>query len=671
MSELAADHDEKARERIWVPCVLLCVISLWAFRNSFHVPFILDDYPYILDNGEIRRLWPLTPLLLGSTRPMLSLSLAVNYAISRENVWSYHAFNFCVHLAAGLLLFWIVRRTLLLPRYAPRFQNSATWSAFAVALIWLVHPLQTGSVTYVVQRCESMMGLFYLLTLYSLLRGATSVRSWPWYLLSVVTCAAGMGSKEVMATAPIVLALYDRVFLASSWRELVTRRGWLYGVFLAFASALFLSAMKLASAESSPTAGFGFQRVTPLAYLCSQAGVILHYLRLVFWPEPLCLDYKWPVAQTAREIVLPGILVTGLLFGSLAALRTRPAIGFLGLSFFLILAPTSSIMPIADLAFEHRMYLPLAAIIVLVVLGCRCCIDLTVADSATRSTVKRVLVGLVAALLVLKTIDRNRDYQDPEVMWRSVLEVAPHNHRAHLNLGRALADKRRFEEKREHYERALQLDPGYAKAHHNLAAWFAKAGDYEQATAHYEEAIRLNPRYVRAHVNFGNLFARQGDFDEAIKRYQQALDHDPNCALAHLRLGEVYLTRGELRKAVTALRQAKQLRPDMVNPRLRLAWILATAPDADLRDGQKAVELAESALRLQRNADYYTLDVLGAAYAEAGRFEEAVRKARAAYHLASAAESEGDMRAIQMRLEEYRRRQPHRIERIANLHTGQ
>jgi len=162
-------------------------------------------------------------------RQLINLSLAVNYAVGGTRVWGYHALNLAVHILAGLTLFGIVRRTLLQPRLRGRFGAAANGLALTTAVLWTVHPLQTESVTYIIQRCESMMGLFYLLTLYCFIRGAASQRPRLWYGLCVTACALGMACKEVMVSAPLMVLLYDRTFVSGSFRVAWRRHGRLLG----------------------------------------------------------------------------------------------------------------------------------------------------------------------------------------------------------------------------------------------------------------------------------------------------------------------------------------------------------------------------------------------------------------------------------------------------------
>ena len=238
-----------------------------------------------------------------SGRPLLNLSLAINYAISGTAVWSYHALNLAIHVLAGLTLFAIVRRTLRRPVLAGRFGPSANALALAVSALWLWHPVQTESVTYLSQRAESLMGLFYLLTLYCFIRGAETNANGDrrlWFPLSVLACLAGIATKEVIVTAPVLVFLYDRTFISGSFAG-AWRRHWPLYVALA---ATWLPLGCLMVSPHHWAVGFG-QGVAWWAYGLTECRVVVKYLLLAFWPHPLVFDYGMVVAsRVARGLAL-------------------------------------------------------------------------------------------------------------------------------------------------------------------------------------------------------------------------------------------------------------------------------------------------------------------------------------------------------------------------------
>jgi len=642
-----------------VLALMVLLAGLWAYRNSFTAPFLFDDLNNIVENTKLDRFWPTADSLL-VRRPIPHLSLAINFALGGLDVRGYHAVNIAIHFSAGLILFDLARRTLVMPRFQRLYQRDAAGIAFAAALIWTVHPLQTESVTYTIQRCESLMGLFFLLALYCVSRSVRSSWSWAWYLGSGAACWLGMASKEVMAAAPFVIALYDRIFLSNSWEEVVRRRWGLYLVFLSALAWLMAGLAPAFDPDRISTIGLGTKGLSPWEYLSSQPAVILHYFRLSFWPDVLCLDYRWPISRTNFEIFGLGVIILAMLGSSLAALRYRPAWGFLGTSIFLILAPTSSVMPIKDLAVEHRMYLPLAPLVVLVVLGAHR-VSLVLPDDKARKLLRGGLLAMVALPLILRTIERNWDYNNPIKMWSNVLRVAPNNDRAHYNLARQIRARGELELAIEYYEQVLQLNPYHEKAHNDLAISLAGKALYREAAEHYEAALRIDPEYAIALVNYGNLHARAGRFGEAEVYYRKAIKADTEFAAPHVHLGEMSLRQGKLRSALANFRRADVLAPNQLGANTQIAWILATADDQEIRDGQQAVEIAERLVRQFGESEYRLLDVLAAGYAEVGRIDEAIEKARAAYHLASAAEREEDKQAIQLRLKQYREGEPYRI----------
>jgi len=198
---------------------LLAIAAAGVYGNSLSNPLVFDDIPQIKENQNIRQLWPVSAVVEGTRRPVAIYSLAINYHLGGLNPRGYHLVNIGLHILAGLALFGLLRRTLSGPKLRPRYGSSAAFLAFAMVLIWLVHPLATQAVDSIIQRMEVLMALFYLLTLYTLARAAEGPERGLWSVLCVAACLLGMLSKEVMVTAPLTALLYDRCFLAGSWRE--------------------------------------------------------------------------------------------------------------------------------------------------------------------------------------------------------------------------------------------------------------------------------------------------------------------------------------------------------------------------------------------------------------------------------------------------------------------
>jgi len=727
LREEEASAGRAAGPAVWVLALLLCLAVLWSYRAAITAPLVFDSQK-IVTTRLLRSTWPIRPFLQ-DRRWVGYYSLALNYAVGGTDVRGYNLANIAIHLAAGLALLGIVRRTLLLESTPPTLRPRATWLGFAVALIWLVHPLQTQAVSYTIQRFESLMAMFYLLCLYCVVRGARARHAWPWYLAALACGWLGMGTKEVTATLPLVLLMYDRIFLAESWSQLARQRWWLYlGLLAAVVWLTSYLGRAVDTSRPSASAGLAVREVTPWQYLRTQPEVILHYLRLAAWPNRLCIDYRWPIAEQPLRIYGPGLVILGLLAASGVALWRRPWVGFLGLTFFLILAPTSSILPIVDLAFEHRMYLPLAAVATLVVLGAHLLVERLVTSVEARQLVQVAALVLVALGLILRTSARNRDYRDVIPLWAGAAEVNPRNDRAfnqwavalaargqtdeaiekyerglelnpasvpaHLslvpllletgraelalrhcqeairlspgnvvaqfNLGVCLERLGRTDDALRQYEAALEIDPNYEYAHNAIAVLLAGRGQYEEAERRYQQAIRANPRYIMPLVNLGDLYRRRGYFADAETQYRRALDIEPYYVPARLFLALALEGRGRWREALPMMREAVRLAPRWPEPRLRLAWLLATSPEPNLRNGAEAVRLAEQAAAEMPEPTALSLDVLAAAQAEAGQFSQAVDAAKKALERVDTGSWDPSAETIRQRLALYQDNRPFR-----------
>lgn len=518
---------------VYLAGVFLATAGLLVYLNALRGPFVFDDFPAISNNPTIRALWPPSSVLSPpaktpvSGRPLVNFSLALNYAISGLNVGSYHLFNVIVHLCAGLVLFGIVRRTLISPELRARYRTHATGIALAASLLWIVHPLATESVNYTIQRTELLMGVFLLFTIYSSIRSFESPDRRIWEIAALGAFALGMASKEVAVVTPVLVLAYDRLFWSKSLRD-VWKSHWRLYVGLAIVLVIFV--LLIATRFRGAFAGFTRRDVTPWQYALTQTGVIIHYLRLAFFPTALAADYGgWPIAKSIGE-VLPSLLVLVALAAlTLVGLFRQKRVAFLGVVFFLILAPTSSFRPVpAEVAAERRMYLPLAALVVLIVL---------VAHAAMRRlrAPRGIGIAVVAGLaltLGVTTIRRNVDYRSTFSFWSDVVAKRPDNARARLWLGQHFYKSGRFQEALQQYETAVRLQPQNAVARFGLGVALGRLGRTAEAIDQYREAVRFNPRYARAHYNLALALSRVGQLEEVEGHLEAALRLKPDFTAA-------------------------------------------------------------------------------------------------------------------------------------------
>ena len=542
--------------------VILALSVGLAWANSFGNGFVFDDAGSIVGNPTIRRLWPPGPVLsppsdMGWTvggRPLVNLSLAVNYAISGTRVWSYHLGNVTIHFAAALLLYGIVRRTWARGRFAGgpgRREVRPEPAALAIAAVWALHPLQTAAVTYLVQRAESLMGLCALLTLYCFIRGVDSDRGRRWYAGAVVACLCGMACKETMVVVPLIVWLYDYTFVARDRGELWCRRG----LYLALALTWLLLAYLVygMSGSRGGSAGFGVASVPWDDYATTQVHAICLYLRLVFWPRPLVFDYGVVLLRGVSAVWLELLLLGALLAGTILALRRRSSPGFLGAWFFLLLAPASSVVPVATQTIaEHRMYLPLAAVVTLAVGG----------------TLRRLgrpgfwLVAVVAPILAGLTAGRNADYRDELRLWGDTVAKRPDNPRAHSNLGAAWLARGDREAAIRCFQAAIAIQPDYFSPYYNLGLALLDSGRAAEAVPYFEAALRLKPGFTDARTNLGVAEARTGRAARAVPHFQAAVQQQPDDAGAHCNLANALVQAGDPAAAEPHLQRALQLNPE-------------------------------------------------------------------------------------------------------------
>ena len=601
---------------VLVLAAVIIALGLWSYSTSFQGAFIGDDAVSIVQNTSIRSLSPITVPLSPpkdttlAARPIANLTFALNYAFGSgtASTWGYHFVNLIIHLAAGLLLFGVVRRSLLTPPLRDRFGDAAAPLAFAIAAIWIAHPLHTQAVTFIVQRVESLMGLFYLATLYCAIRGAeTDFESRGWTVAAIVFCALGMGTKEPMVTAPIFVALWIWI-LRPDLRLMGAARTLLVSL-----AATVVIVVALAAIEArTVSAGFGVKGWTWWSYLQTQAGVIGHYVRLAFWPRPLVFQYGW-LPTSLAEVLPQFVLLASLAVATLVAIAKRWPVGLLGAWFLLILAPSSSILPIStEVAAEHRMYLPLAAIVAAVVLTIagvsfrlvfRPKDGQNVPDSGVRKPIAGVVfLALLALPLAVETHARNRVYESPERMALDVVQNRPQNAQAQLTYGSFLVGQGRFSEAEAHLRTALALP---------------LSPSTNEATAR-----SLTQFYL------GLALLSQEKPEEASQALSRAIVLRPDLERAYGPLAEAQLDLGRAREAVLTLELAIARRPDDLTLLKRAAWVLATSSSAAARNGARAIELAERAVARTERRDPVALDTLAVAYAETGQFDRAIAAVR-------------------------------------------
>lgn len=638
--------------------ILILLIGLIAYFNSFGGAFLFDDGYTIVNNEKVNDI-SLERWKLG--RPLVGTINALNHLADGSNPRGYHLVNLIAHLLAGLTLFGLVRRTLLLERWSERVRNTSRPLAFAIATVWMVHPIQTAAVTYIIQRCESMMGMFYLLTLYCFVRGATSPRPFLWYMASIVCGPLGNACKEVIVTAPIVVLVYDWVFLGARPWEMIKKRGWYYLLLTAGIGGTFLywSGKVVVSGTNSYALGFDYPWFGPWEYLMSQTHVILHYIRLVFWPDILCFDYQdWEATRTWRDCWRQGAILSVAVLYSLVAIVLRSWVGFTVFSFFAILGPTSSIMPIQDLIFDHRMYLSLAPLVCLVIgLGWRTStffVDHGLVPARLMSGLRCLTVtGLIVALSIA-TMFRNDDYRSRLSMWSDVIKKRPNCVRALTEVASLLYQGDTADEARVHSKRAVELYPNYPEAQFYRAVMLFDLGELDEAVEHFNYASRLRPDAWLYPRYEGLCYLADGRPNTAVEAFRRALKNAPTDSWTKLLLAIAEFESGNTEEADALFKEVRELKDGTWVSAYNEARLCAFRDEPTLAQKRLAIHYARGAVRLTEGKRLEMLDTLAVAFSINGRFEEAQSVTEQAIELAEAKGDQAAIKVLKFRMERYK-----------------
>lgn len=504
---------------------LLAVLGLAAYANSLSAPLTLDDPHYIADSPDVMSLRALLASWRTSRRLVAILSFDLQYALHGLDLRAFHTVNLAIHLLATAATYGL---TALLARQGGVAARPARLTALIAAAVFLAHPLQTESVTYLVQRMTSLAGLLYLVALLAYAR--SGVAAGPWTrrgLLGTAFLAAllAMRTKETALTLPVAVALQEIAFGHGPRRRRAARVAFMAASTVALVSTVFPAPGGLVQTVAQVT------RVqTTLGrwdYLATELPVLLAYLRLFVLPVGQSLDHRvaprhgWDgpvVASAAILVLLAGLAVLGLRQRRRAELRVG---GFGVLFFFISISLESSVFPIVDLMAEHRLYLPSVGLSMAAA-------PLVVGGAASLGRRARVSVGAGVTAWVLAlaaaTVARNQLWRDPVALWTDVVEKGPGNARAHTSLATLLLDRGDSAGARRHLEVSLSLEPLNAKTVGQLGNVDWADGQRADACRRWERCVHLDPGLAGCHYNVAGCYEMIGDRDAALREYRRFLD---------------------------------------------------------------------------------------------------------------------------------------------------
>jgi tetratricopeptide (TPR) repeat protein len=673
--------------------VLVTIAIYWPATRCDFINF--DDPTYVTENPHVQSglnwesvKWAFLNPVSANWHPLTILSHMSDCQLFGLKPWGHHLINVLFHSLNAALVFALLRQL-----------TGATWRSLLVAALFAFHPLHVESVAWVAERKDVLSGFFGLLALICYARYAKDCDSWSaangrwsifhlplviFYLLCLFFLTLGLMSKPMLVTWPFVMLLLDywpleRFKHGNVWR-LVTEK---IPFFVLVTVASIVTFVMQKHGGAVPGQPPGARAGNALISYC-------RYLGKLFWPTDLAVFYPHPWYWPLEQVLLAGVLIltiSVLLF----AKRQRYPFMLMGWLWFLgTLVPVIGLVPVGVQAMADRYtYIPSLGVLILAIWG---------ADEMTRPWRHRVIALSVAgsaAIVMCLGLTRQQlgHWRDSETLFRHALAVTENNQVGHDNLGNALLEKNQIDEAIRQYQEAIRLAPDFAEPHYNLGIAFGKNGQMDEAIrqfqevirlkpdntdAHYSlgtaygmmgqidgaisqfhEVIRLKPDFAEAHNNLGIALVNKNQIDEAINQFQEAIRLKPDCAEAHNNLGIALVNRGRFDEAIVNYQKAIQIEPNFSDALNNLAWMLAASPDDELRNGTQAVRLAERACELTHHGEPFFMGTLAAAYAEAGRFPEAVATAEKAEQLATSAGLTAVAAKNRQRLELYRAGKPY------------
>ncbi len=561
--------------------LLIALLGLVAYSNTFHVPFLFDDETSIIKNGAIR---DLNGFLSGggytyNPRRFLGyLSIALNYRLGGLEVFGYHVVNLAIHTVSAWLVYGLARLTLSTPFFtggSPGPEDAASRPTtrclpLCAALLFICHPVETQAVTYIIQRLTSLCTLFYLLSICCYVKarleldfsGKTTRSVILWCIVSLAAAGAAMKTKEIAFTLPFIIMLYEFLFFRLSMAKKLLFLAPFALTTLVVPASLMGSSVGIGHLISDVTTATRVETgVSRLDYLFTQFPVVVAYLRLLIFPVSQNLDYDFPVYHSLLQVpVILSLLLLLALFGvALFLLRSASRewrlVSFGMLWFFVTLSVESSFIPIADVIFEHRVYLPSVGIF----LAFAALASLLARRFSERGVV--ALVGVVAMVLAGATYARNEAWGSALSLWSDAAVKAPEKARPHYNLAMALEEKELPKEALREAVTAAKLAPTDPKPLDLIGTIFGKYGKYDDAIAAFSEALRLDPTLSSAHVNLGDAYRLKGLIPQALEQYQQAVQLTPTDADIYDKIGTAHRMGNDMQRAAVFYQCAVSLAP--------------------------------------------------------------------------------------------------------------
>ncbi len=554
--------------------VLLFVAGLIAYSNTFYGAFCWDDKAQILISEDVHDLTDFADPSVWmdvNYRPLSKLSFALNWFLSGENVFGYHIINLLLHILTAFVAYLLARYTLTLLSYDKRFdQRMKNVSALFVALLFLLHPLQTMAVTYIVQRMTIMAALFYILAVFLYAKGRHTYindglnrRSLGLLLLAVLAGILGVMSKQNAASFPLAFILYELFFIRKPDGK-YCRKYVLSSIAIFIAAFLGVALAGLLPAETA--------QYTRLEYFSGQLGIFHKYLLLILFPISQNVDYfiiLEPPLFGTKEI-FGAILFFGMLLLGIITFRKNKLVSFGIFWFFIAMSVESGIIPIRDIMMEHRMYLSMFGIGIILA-------GIIMTYIPYKSVYAVYTVGIIIfMLLALGTYNRNKVWQSELLLWQDCLDKNPDNPRAMNNLGLAIQANSKFANSMQQRNKDLRLAISYfsksmtgdtvfmqAYLHRGLA--YLEMEEYQKALSDIQRVASTKPRheYLKLYIE-GVIYAKQGLLEKSLSNFDKAIEKKDDFALLYSWRGLVESELKEYGHAIDDFKRSLEINPDQI-----------------------------------------------------------------------------------------------------------
>ena len=543
---------------------IILILGIIIYSNSFNCSFNFDDTNSIVGNKAIQNLSDIkTWWNYSSNRPIAYFTFALNYHFGQLNVWGYHLVNLIIHLITSCIVGWLTLLIFSTPAMKdnPIIKHKKTL-AFFVALLFVSHPLATQSVTYIIQRLASLVAMFYLLSLSLYVKGRLSekgITKYIWFAGAFVSAVLALLTKENAYTLPFAILLFDIFFLQTKKRKINFkdyRFVILFCGFVIFLVLLFYKYSAYIFKSLPPTGGHNYV-ITTVNYLFTQFSVITKYIQLLFLPIHQNLDYDFPISNSFFEprTILSFFSLLSLIGLAVFLFKRNRIISFAIFWFFLTLSIESSIIPIDDLIFEHRTYLPSFGFFLILIISIYSLI-----------WNKYKYLGLSILLIIigcnsLLTFNRNNVWKDDFSLWNDAVLKSPNKARPYYNRGVIFSDNKKYNQALNDYSKAIEINPNYLSAYYNRGIAYDNLGQWNNAITDYTRAIEINSKYLLAYYNRGIAYGNLGQWNIAIADYTKAIEIDSNNKEAYSNRGNVFGTLGQFDKAIANYTSAIEIDP--------------------------------------------------------------------------------------------------------------